>query len=107
MAHSKKSVDQTTAQTINSSSSSSHSSSSSGNNSTSQNDSSSARTAGAAVPVSTTVMFKRVSAPTSEGELQNLDLNVVSDVRHLSAYSILYIYLCVCIYTYIRKTVVL
>lgn len=29
---------------------------------------------------STTVMFKRVSAPTSESELQNLDLNVVSDV---------------------------
>ena len=33
---------------------------------------------------STTVMFKRVSAPTSESELQNLDLNVVSDVRTLT-----------------------
>jgi hypothetical protein len=30
--------------------------------------------------VSGTVMFKRISAPTTEGDLANLDLNVVSDV---------------------------
>ena len=32
-------------------------------------------------PSGGTVMFKRVAVPTTESELANLDLNVVSDVR--------------------------
>lgn len=65
MAYTKKAADQLKTQNVT-------------NNTNNKNDST------RIVPASTTVMFKRVSAPTSESELQNLDLNVVSDVRRQS-----------------------
>lgn len=45
---------------------------------------SAASTTGTGGGNSSTVMFKRVAVPTSESDLANLDLNVVSDVSKLT-----------------------